>query len=277
MYDQRLVRQYPAQEDRLGAEHVGALDALLGAGVGHTDVLPPLWHWVYFLERTAQAELGPDGHPRIGRPTPPEPGLRRMFAGGRVTTFKPLRLGEPAFLETSVSDLVHKEGRSGPLWFVTVRYEYRQAGQVAVSEERDIVYRHPVTGATQVVLGSRRVEGVAEVPGHGLDLVIDETLLFRFSALTYNAHRIHYDLAWAEHEGYGGLVVHGPLQALMMGELLRRAGASFTGRTFEYRLVAPFVGTQVLRVRTEDAESAAGRIVVHDATGAVTAEARLQT
>lgn len=261
----------PAQPDDMGPAHAGALDALIDGGCSPLEFLPPLWHWTYFLEWPRQVDLGPDGHPRVGRPTPPAPGLRRMFAGGRVTTHRLLALGEPAVARSVASPPVKKDGRTGPLWFVTVRHDYEQAGEVRVTEERDIVYR-PAMPAGQVgLVGSQSVEGEEPVAGDGIDLDIDETLLFRFSALTYNAHRIHYDLDWAAREGYGGLVVHGPLQALMLGEFFRRRGDDLVGRTFDYRMVAPFVGAQRLRVRAVGDETAA----VYNAEGTRTAVATL--
>lgn len=266
------------QIERMGPEHLHGLDGLIAANIGDADELPPLWHWTYFLERPAQGELGPDGHPLIGHPTPPAPGLRRMFAGGRVTTHRRLCLNVPATLRTSATQATRKEGRTGTLWFATVRYVYEQGGTPAITEERDIVYRPAAPAEGQRATGVRSVDQVTPITVRdGLDLYVDETMLFRFSALTYNAHRIHYDLGWAEHEGYGGLVIHGPLQALMMGEMFRRTGHDLVGRTFSYRLVAPFVGTQLMRVRPEPLDDPALLgAVVYDAGGSVTARATLQ-
>jgi 3-methylfumaryl-CoA hydratase len=241
-----------------------ALANLLGTDVP-TETLPPLWHWVHLLERRPHSDLGPDGHPTSGIPAPPGPGKRRMFAGGRVTTYGELRFGEEATRVTRVVASTEKQGRSGPLTFVTVRHEISQAGEVLVVDENDIVYRAADSGT----LPSREPE---EVPARAarLDLSVDETFLFRFSALTYNAHRIHYDHGWVRQEGYDDLVVHGPLQALMMGELERRAGAGLVGRTFAYRLVAPMVGPQTLSVLASEEGLPAGA-EVRDARGVVTA------
>ena len=219
--------------------------------------LPPLWHWVYLLPTPPQRVLGPDGHPTKGFPTPPGLGMRRMFAGGRVTTHAPLRVGAPANRVTTASEPVHKEGRSGPLAFVTVRMEIRQEDQLVITDERDLVYRAPgkdqpkdsgkggsPSGATAE--SADRDPRLDAEPR--LTLEVDETVLFRFSSATVNAHRIHYDREWARHEGYDDLVVHGPLQALMMGELMRRNGVDLVGATFGYRLVAPMLGPQQLTV-----------------------------
>jgi 3-methylfumaryl-CoA hydratase len=239
---------------------------------GAGDALPPLWHWVYLLDQHRQDELGPDGHALHGIPAPPGPGRLRMFAGGRVTTVTPLRLGYDATRVTRVVSTTEKQGRSGPLTFVTTRSEYVQDGEVAIIDEQDIVYRDPGSE-----LHDRREPEPAASPqssGDALELDVDPVLLFRFSALTYNAHRIHYDQDFTRAEGYLDLVVHGPLQALLMAERLRREGFSLLGRQFSYRLLAPTYGPQRLRVThrsTDDGVDAA----VHDGSGVQTAAARL--
>ena len=258
--------------DRMSPEHAEALAGLIGAPDAGGGPLPPLWHWTYFLARPGQPELGPDGHPLHRAPAPPRPGLRRMFAGGRVTALGLLDLERPATMTSAVTEPVAKESRSGPLWFVTQRLEYRQGEALVITEEKDIVYREQHPGGGSLVGARSHPEAVAlaGAPEAGFDVQVDETLLFRFSALTYNAHRIHYDLSWAEREGYAGLVVHGPLQALLMGEALRRTGVDLVGQTFSYRLVAPCVGTQLLRVRCGTTEAG-----VYDAEGTLTATAGL--
>lgn len=206
--------------------------------------LPPLWHWVYLLERPAASHIGPDGHPLTGVPAPPEEGMKRMFAGGRVHSLRPLRIGEEATRRTWVTGSRLVEGRSGALRFVSVRTEVAQGGEVAVREDNDIVYRR-AGSPTSVPLGSLDA-APPTVDGPTVRLRADEVALMRFSALTYNAHRIHYDLGWCAVEGYEGLVVHGPLQALVMGEVVRRDGAGLIGQVLDYRLTAPLVGTQVV-------------------------------
>lgn len=233
--------------------------------------LPPLWHWTYLLDPAAEAELAPDGHPTTGLPTPPEPGMRRMFAGGRVDTLRPLVLGEEATRTTRVTDERVKEGRSGTLRFVTVRHEIAQRGGVAIVEEQDVVYRR----ADGTTLPDPAPEPIPEDREARLALDVDERMLFRFSALTFNTHRIHYDRGWCAVEGYDGLVVHGPLQALMMGELRRRRGASLVGTRVAYRNVAPMVGIQTLAVLAgEDGLDAGAE--VRGANGNVTATARFE-
>jgi len=257
----------------LGHGASAALGTLLGVPIPD-EVLPPLWQMVHLLEMAPQELLGPDGHPCVGIPTPPGPGRRRMFAGGRVRTLVPMRYGVETTRSIRVVGRKTKQGRSGLLEFVTVGHELRQDGRTAVAEEHDIVYRDAVLPS-----GADSTPQPAPAPPVGGESVttsagpcwtrhLDETFLFRFSALTYNAHRIHYDLAWAEREGYSGLVVHGPLQVLAMAELLRAAGVDLVGREFAYRLVRPMVGLQEL---TAALGPGPGEVVVRDAEGTVTA------
>jgi 3-methylfumaryl-CoA hydratase len=234
-----------------------------------TDGLPLLWHWVYLLERPRQADLGVEGHPVRGViPVPPAPGRRRMAAGGRVTRVAPLVVGRAATRRTEVVSTTDKEGRTGRLTFVVVRHTIGQDGAVRVVEEQDIVYRDAAATPTEAV-------AVAPVPLEEGEwsLPVDPTLLFRFSALTYNAHRIHYDRDYARDvEGYPGLLTHGPLQALAMAEFVRRAGATATA--IDYRLVSPLFDHQGLVVRSTGSGSPR-EVSVRDRFGRVTANGRL--
>lgn len=226
---------------------MSALAGLLDIDVPEANTVPPLWHWVYLLDHRPHRDLGHDGHPSFGIPAPPAAGQRRMFAGGRVISHRPLRVGEEAVRTVSLSATTEKQGSTGPLTFVTVRHEIVQGGRTAVTEEHDIVYRRP---GPQLPPGEPVLGGIQGAPV--LELEVDSPMLFRFSALTYNAHRIHYDHAWARHEGYADLVIHGPLQVLMMAELMRRHGVSLLGHQFSFRLVAPLIGPQRMTVTAID-------------------------
>ena len=243
------VEQKVVRTELINPEPSEALANLLGTDVP-TGELPALWHWIHLLDRRPHADLGPDGHPTFGIPAPPGPGRRRMFAGGRVNTYASLVFGKPATRTTWVAATKEKQGSSGPLTFVTVRNEYAQDGRVCIVDENDIVYRTP---GSSIALAAGRPGSVPDEPKSvprepALTLTTDEALLFRFSALTYNAHRIHYDHNWVRQEGYSDLVVHGPLQALMMGELIRRKGDGLVGKTFTYRLASPMIGPQTFTV-----------------------------
>jgi 3-methylfumaryl-CoA hydratase len=238
--------------------------------------LPITWHWVYLLDRPRQQDLGEDGHPvRNAVPAPPGPGRRRMWAGGSVRTLAPLRVGEEATRRTEVVETAEKEGRSGHLTFVKVGHTILQRGEVVREERQDIVYRDaadtPSGDAAETGTRSRLDVGADE-----WSIGVTPTLLFRFSALTYNAHRIHYDRDYArDHEGYPGLVVHGPLQALAMAEVARRNGVTDSpGALFEYRLVAPLFESEGFVARAED-EGGETRTTVRDDWGRVTAEGRV--
>lgn len=239
--------------------------------------VPPLWHWMYLLDRPPQSELGIDGHPVNGLPAPPGPGYQRMFAGGRVTNLAPLRFGIPATQTTRLTATAEKRGRSGPLTLVTVRKEIEQDGAVAIIDDRSIVYRPrgralpPNDSASEA--SSRAVSLKEET--RTLTFDVDNTVLFRFSALTYNAHRIHYDREYVKDEGYPDLVVHGPLQALLMGELLRRGGPPLRDHDFVYRLVAPVFGPQRLTVSAW-IDGGGDSADVRDSSGRVSATAALR-
>lgn len=262
--------------DVVDAHRIEALAGLVGHPRGSWSVgmrVPLMWHLGLFLPAPRQSELGPDGHPLVGMPAPPEPGLRRMFAGGRVWLERGLRIGDEASMTTGVIREAEREGRTGRMHFVTTRSTVSVGSEVALVDERDIVY----------LRSGPKPDGVSRpvVPAPTGDSVwrvgIDPILLFRFSALTYNAHRIHYDRDYARDvEGYAGLVVHGPLQALLMAEA---GAAALDGdvepRFFDYTLVAPLLdheGMQVVASRSAD-----GRVeleVVDDA-GRRTAKASL--
>lgn len=226
-------------KDDLSPWAASAVAAMLDAPdlpVAAGDPLPVLWQWFYFLATVPQNELSADGHPQRGGFMPPVPLPRRMFAGARIEFFRPLVLGTPAVRTATIRDVVEKSGRSGRLAFVTVAYEIHQGDRLCISEEQDIVYKEPGEAVPAPVAAP-----FAE-PDPGTwsrEIVPDSRLLFRFSALTFNAHRIHYDRRYArEVEGYPGLVVHGPLTAVLLADLVRRH-RSEPIRHFSFRGQAP--------------------------------------
>jgi 3-methylfumaryl-CoA hydratase len=229
------------------------LAGLLDADVAGMGALPLMWHWVYLLERPSPAALGTDGHPAAGIPAPPGEGMRRMFAGGQVTAHRPLYLGREATRRTEVTGRSEKQGRSGPLSFVTVQHTIIQDGHTAVVDRQDIVYLpdrpHAAPPAGTAGAGAA---SAAYQPG-----TPSTRTLFQFSALTYNAHRIHYDRDYArEAEGYPGLVVHGPLQALYLAEAARRrclAAGDPVPSSCRFRLLAPLFLGDPLRLTLTDA------------------------
>ncbi len=219
------------------------------------DPLPPGWHGFTFLDRPATADLGEDGHPRDGHFLPPIPHRRRMIAGGRMEVTAPLRVGATVVRTSSLVRREVKEGRSGPMLLVTARSEYREAGRLLLTEEQDVVYRSQQAGSSPAPAGAG-----SPVPEDDalptVELVPDEPLLFRFSALTYNAHRIHYDRPYATGvEGHPGLVVHGPLLALLLLEVPRRHAPDRVVTSFAHRLTRPaYAGTPVRATGRSDGD-----------------------
>jgi 3-methylfumaryl-CoA hydratase len=203
------------------------------------DALPPLWHWPYFSTPSSLVALGADGHPDEGVHYPPIPDRRRMFVGGRLTVHRDLKVGWAASVEGEIVDRTIKRGRSGEMLFVTVRRTFTQSDDVCLVEEQDIMYRSgDATGRT----GADPV-GMGDSTAHLHDEpTFTSTKLFAFSAITSNAHRIHYDLEYARRdEGYPGVVVHGPLLVLTMLELARVAAGERRVATVTYRLRNPVI------------------------------------
>lgn len=263
-------------EDPLPAGAVAALSAVLnlpGSVAKAGEPLPPLWHWLYFLHWPAHHDLGADGHPRTGHFLPPLPHRQRMWAGGRCEISEPLRLGERAERVSSLTSVTTKQGRTGELLFVTERREFRQQGRLCLVEEQDIVYRSG-RGTGQ---HPRELDESAfpepSTPWH-LPLRPDPALLFRFSALTANAHRIHYDAPYCrDEEGYPGVVVHGPLLALLMLELPRRHAPARQVSSLSYRLRAPlFAGEHLIVCGTPCEGRAELRVATHREPRHATAE-----
>lgn len=208
--------------------------------------LPPLWHWLYFLPRTPQSELGHDGHPRTGGFLPALPLPRRMWAGGRLQWHAPLHVGESVRRISRIQDIKHKQGQQGDLVFVTVLHEIHGNQGLAIREEQDLVYREP----TPLGQGTPQGQSAPTTATSWQDLTPDSTLLFRYSALTFNAHRIHYDLQYAtKEEGYPALVVHGPLQATLLANLATRHPKGGVLSNFEFRGMRPAFAGQVLGLR----------------------------
>jgi 3-methylfumaryl-CoA hydratase len=214
-------------------------------GLALGSPLPPVWQWFYFLPRAPQSKLGADGHPQKGGFMPPIDLPRRMFAGARMRFHRPLKIGMAATRHATIREISEKSGRSGRLAFVTVAYEFRQDGQICIEEVQDIVYREP--GAPVSAPQSRPLPPPPEGAWRRV-IQPDPALLFRFSAITFNAHRIHYDRPYAmDVEGYPGLVVHGPLTAILLMELVR-CNEKRTVTSFEFRGRAPLFDLAPFRV-----------------------------
>jgi 3-methylfumaryl-CoA hydratase len=219
------------------------------------DAIPEGWHWSYFLETAPASELAHDGHPRRGGFLPPVSLPRRMWAGGRLEFKRAIKVGEQLSRESEILSVEPKSGKSGNLVFVTVRHTVSASNEIAVVEEHDIVYRDaakPGTGVTPGVPASvRAVPPGKPAPANPVwqhDVMPDEAMLFRYSALIFNAHRIHYDIDYCrKEEGYPGLIVHGPLQTTLLLDLSRRH-AGKPVRKLDYRAVSPLFHNEKLIV-----------------------------
>lgn len=225
-------------DDLVSADRVAALAATLDLDMasGEGDLLPPGWHWIFFNKMVNRREIGLDGHPKRGGFLPPISLPRRMWAGSCITYNGGMIIGEVSKRTSIISKIEAKKGRGGELVFVTVTHTIRCRDRDCVVEEQDIVYREPPAPNAQ---------SVSLTPGPELaewqqEVTPDTVLLFRYSALTYNGHRIHYDLPYArDEEGYPNLVVHGPLTATLLQNFAMACALGRRLKRFEFRGVHP--------------------------------------
>lgn len=241
--------------------------------------LPPLWHWFTLLDHPATAAIGEDGHPADGPFLPPIPGRRRMFAGGRLQLPGEIPLGSVLHARSSVAAVTTKTGRSGEMAFVTVRHELSVDGAPVAVEEQDIVYRSEPGDSTGRTIGRPAGGEPGPAGAWRRALPTDPVLLSRFSALTYNGHRIHYDHPYVTGvEGYPDLVIHGPLLALLALELPRLHAPDARVTDFAYRLVRPAFSPATV-VAAGDRNEGTAEIVVaaEGAAPSLTATVRLRS
>jgi 3-methylfumaryl-CoA hydratase len=269
---QRWIGRAETRCDVLSAAPVAALSASLDYERSRAllgDSLPPCWHWLYFLDAVAASGLGVDGHAQRGGFLPPVSLPRRMWAGSRLRFAARLPVGAAVRRESTIASVTHKQGRNGELVFVTVRHQIFQGENLAIEEEQDLVYREP--GAANVVPLPRPAPAQAQ---WSRDIRPDTVLLFRYSALTFNSHRIHYDREYATRdEGYASLVVQGPLTATLLLDLLHREIPEAEVAAFEFRAVRPLLEGFPLRMQgRRDGEDIS--LWALDATGALAMEAQ---
>ena len=262
--------------DCIGPTPVQALDATLDhppTAVPEGTPLPPLWHWLFFLPLHRQSEIGPDGHAKRGGFLPPVPLPRRMWAGSQLEFRTPIRIGDAVERRSTIDNVTTKDGRSGPLVFVKVRHELRcnGAAEPALVEFHDIVYRQAKL-TTDVEPPPQQADTAA---AWQRQIVPDDVLLFRYSALTFNGHRIHYDRKYVtEVEGYPGLIVHGPLIATLLMDLLRRHAAGEQVATFRFKAVRPTFDLHAFKVNGQpSADGRSIRLWAQDHAGWLTMDA----
>ncbi|POA42728.1 transposase [Pseudomonas sp. MPR-ANC1] len=230
-------------QDRITHNLVKRIAATLSEPApGPGDALPLLWHWAFFQDTVDAAGLGSDGHPARGGFLPPADDRNRMWAGSRLKFLSPLRVDAEVSRRSTILNVQDKHGRTGSLLFVTVKHEYVQEGREVLVEEQDIVYREP---------SPPKLAGTEAAPeGAWQEAIIpDATLLFRYSAVTFNGHRIHYDWPYVtEAEGYPGLVVHGPLIATLSLRAFQQANPAAIVRSFNFRGLRPLISPEAFEV-----------------------------
>ena len=242
---QQWIGRLEIKSDRITDIPVAAMRATLDIDApfpAAANALPPLWHWLYFLPLHRRSDIGEDGHAKRGGFLPPVPLPRRMWAGGRLQFLQPLHVGEAIERTSRIVSVDAKEGRTGSLVFVLVRHEISGPSGLAVVEEHDIVYRGT---------GGAAAAGVPAPADHAWERTIhaDEVMLFRYSALTFNSHRIHYDRSYVTSvEGYPGLIVHGPLIATLLLELVREKLPGARISAYRFKAVRPLFDTSEFSV-----------------------------
>lgn len=228
--------------------------------------LPPLWHWLHFLPVYKLVDAGEDGHAALGGFLPPVPLPRRMWAGSRLKWSAPMRIGRELRKVSTVESVEHKAGKSGDLVFVTLRHQVFDGDVQGIEERQDIVYRAPPAPDAPLPKPPQAPDGSA------FSRVIspDPVLLFRYSAVTFNGHRIHYDRPYSTGpEGYPGLVVHGPLLATLMLDLLRRNMSGKDVTAFDFRAISPVFDTDDFSVHGQPGADDTVKLWVSGRNGAL--------
>jgi len=229
-------------EDEITLWPAQALAATLGlpTTLAKGSALPPLWHWLYFLPLAPAATIGPDGHPETGNFLPPVALPRRMWAGGRLAFHRDLHIGDCLRRVSTVSDITEKEGASGRLVFVTVTHDIYSGTELLLAEQQDLVYRAAANGVNSAAPQGRIAERQGQPATWHTSINPDPVLLFRYAALTFNGHRIHYDQDYAQQqEGYPERVVQGPLIATLLLNLAQQRAPHMPVQSFSFRARAP--------------------------------------
>lgn len=238
------------------------------------DSLPPLWHWIFFIRPVPQGGMGRDGHPKRGDFLPPVSLPRRMFAGLKASFRQPLIIGPDAERESEVIDIKEKSGAAGPLIFVKIQQRIRQKRRLCLIEEQELVYRE--MGASMAL---PVVESFRKPPANSWTetVTVDAATLFRFSAVTFNGHKIHYDRAYArKEEGYPALVVHAPLVALLLLQLVRK-NTDKRVTQFDFRAMAPLFDGQPFQISAVAAEAGGISLQALRPDGKIAARASVRT
>lgn len=223
-------------EEFINPSHIKKIALSLNAKIPQEgEELPELWQWALFIDPLSLPELGEDGHPKRGGFLPPADNRNRMWAGGRLRFIRPLIIGQFGKRVSTIHAIKEKEGSTGKLLFVTVKHGYFQNDELCIDEEQDIVYREP---SPPKLVGTEK----APLATWSENIEPSSVMLFRYSAVTFNGHRIHYDFPYAtEKEGYPGLVVHGPMIATYVLHGFRHAHPNKKITSFAFRGLRPLI------------------------------------
>ena len=237
------------------------------------DVLPPLWHWLYFLDAALQSKIGPDGHAERGDFLPPVPLPRRMWAGSRFSfDGEPLRVGDTISRLSRIKSVEPKSGSTGDMVFVTVEHTISGPRGPSFVEEHDIVYREAAKPGEK----PKPARPAPTDASWRKSIQADPVLLFRFSALTFNGHRIHYDQPYVTGtEGYPGLIVHGPLMGMLQVELARRSNAGKVVRRFEFRALSPVFAGAAFSVLARQEQDGSATTWIADSSGGLAQQGKV--
>lgn len=233
------ISKKETQVDYLNQRPLAMMQALLNQDNKNLTELPHLYHWLYFLPIVNNAQLAEDGHPQKGGFLPPIPFPKRMWAGGRLQFLRNISVNQKIKRESEIIKIEFKQGKSGDMYFVTVKHSIFADDQLAIVEEQDIVYRDT---SNQVQTKPAAIAPAAEAKpfSYKKHFPVDTTSLFRYSALTFNSHKIHYDRPYAmQEEGYPGLVVHGPFLATLLMHFFKQEYPNKTIQSFDFRAVNP--------------------------------------
>jgi 3-methylfumaryl-CoA hydratase len=267
-------RSVEVRHDQVSEFDAGALHDLLdrpGPRPIAGDELPPLWHWLAFRPEARHEGLGPDGHPKPGGILPPMHGKARVWAGAHVVIDARLHVGETLIRRARVGNVETKSGRTGELTLVSLDNQIQpdEPGAKVLHDQQSLIYRDMTTAKPKQSQPGRTSNDLATTTAWARTVEIEPTFLFRFSALTYNAHRIHYDRTYATQvEGYPGLVVHGPLQAVLLADSIERAHPGMRLAAITVRAKAPAFDNQPLELQVSSIDSRSGASSV--VTAAVT-------
>ena len=263
-------------KDFVSSRPVEMMQALLNEEDKNLRILPHLYHWFYFLPIVDGQELAEDGHPKKGSFLPPIPFPKRMWAGGRLQFLHPIHINQNIRRESEILNVELKHGKSGDMYFVTVKHSIFAEDILAIVEEHDIVYRD-VTNQVQTNQNSTQ-NTVTESRSATYKRLfpLDTVSLFRYSAITFNGHRIHYDRPYATQiEGYPGLIVHGPLLATLLLHTFKKENPTKEVTSFEFRAVNPIFDFNEFQI-CGDIQNNSGELWIEKVDGLVAMKAKVQ-